>query len=56
MKAAVLYGPNDVRYEEVKTPECPKDGILVKTIACGICGSDLRRRNGFGSSTVDFRS
>ena len=52
MKAAVLYGPNDVRYEEVKTPECPKDGILVKTIACGICGSDLRTYGGGTASAV----
>lgn len=52
MKAAVLYGPNDVRYEEVKTPVCPEDGILVKTIACGICGSDLRTYGGGTASAV----
>ena len=46
MKAAVLYGPNDVRYEDVPTPECPKGGIKIKMIACGICGSDLRTYGG----------
>lgn len=52
MKAAVLYGPNDVRYEDVNTPACPEDGILVKTIACGICGSDLRTYGGGTASAV----
>ena len=33
MKAAVLYGPEDLRYETVDTPECPDGGILLKTIA-----------------------
>lgn len=52
MKAAVLYGPNDLRYEDVDTPVCPGDGILVKTIACGICGSDLRTYGGGSSSAI----
>lgn len=46
MKAEVLYGANDVRYEEVTTPKCPKDGILMKMLACGVCGSDLRTYGG----------
>ena len=24
MKAAVMYGPNDIRVEETAKPECPK--------------------------------
>ena len=24
MKAAVLYGANDLRYEDVETPKCPE--------------------------------
>ena len=46
MKAAVLYGPEDLRYETVDTPECPDRGTLLQTIACGICGSDLRTYGG----------
>lgn len=42
MKAAVMYGPNDVRIEDIPRPECPKGGILVKVMACGLCGSDIR--------------
>ena len=55
MKAAVLYGPEDLRYETVDTPECPDGGILLKTIACGICGSDLRTYGG-GSSKAQYPS
>jgi len=55
MKAAVLYGPNDLRYENVPEPVCPEGGILVKTIACGICGSDLRTYGG-GSSKAQYPS
>lgn len=42
MKAAVMYGPNDIRYEDVKKPLCPKDGFLLKVNAVGLCGSDIR--------------
>ncbi|MEM1552411.1 MAG: alcohol dehydrogenase catalytic domain-containing protein [Candidatus Bathyarchaeia archaeon] len=42
MKAAVLYGPRDLRIVEDVTPD-PKDTqILLKIEACGICGSDIR--------------
>ena len=55
MKAAVLYGANDLRYETVDTPMCPEKGILLKVIACGICGSDLRTYGG-GSSRAQYPS
>jgi len=42
MKAAVMYGPNDIRYEDVNKPECPDGGILLKVMAIGLCGSDIR--------------
>jgi len=42
MKAAVMYGPNDIRYEEVAKPECPEGGFVVKVSAIGLCGSDIR--------------
>lgn len=41
MKAGVLYGPRDIRVEEVPVPEIGSQEILVKVEACGICGSDL---------------
>jgi len=42
MKAAVMYGPNDVRVEQVDKPVCAEDGIIVKVEAVGLCGSDIR--------------
>ena len=42
MKAAVMYGPNDIRYEDVDMPECPEGGFVVKIKAVGLCGSDIR--------------
>lgn len=42
MKAAVMYGPNDIRVEDTAKPECPKDGMIIKIMAVGLCGSDIR--------------
>lgn len=42
MKATVMYGPGDVRYEQVADPkiEKPTDAIIKLSATC-ICGSDL---------------
>lgn len=42
MKAALMYGPNDIRVEMTDKPECPKDGLILKIMAVGLCGSDIR--------------
>ena len=42
MKAAKMYGPNDIRVEEMDKPKCPKGGLVLKVTAIGLCGSDLR--------------
>jgi L-iditol 2-dehydrogenase len=41
MKVAMYYGKEDIRTEEIASPEIGKDEVLVKMKACGICGSDL---------------
>jgi alcohol dehydrogenase len=42
MRAAVLYGPGDVRVEQVPDPVLPgPDGIIVTVERTAICGSDL---------------
>jgi len=41
MKAAIFYGPGDIRIEEVERPTAADDGIVVRVRAAGICGSDL---------------
>ena len=40
MKAAVYYNNKDIRIEEVSKPVINPDEILVKTIACGLCGGE----------------
>lgn len=49
MKAAVLYGQQDIRYEEVDTPELDNEEILIKVMRTGICGSDIPRVLGKGA-------
>lgn len=41
MKAAVYYGPKDLRIEDVPKPQLGPGDIVLKVMACGICGSDL---------------
>lgn len=42
MKAALMYGPNDIRIEDYPKPKCDKDGLILKVEAIGLCGSDVR--------------
>lgn len=42
MKAALMYGPNDIRVEEVDRPTCKEDGMILNVRAIGLCGSDIR--------------
>lgn len=43
MKAFVLHGIGDYRYEEVNMPSVEPKTVLVKVQAAGICGSDIPR-------------
>lgn len=43
MKAFVLHGVNDLRYDEIPLPECPVGWALVQVKAAGICSSDIAR-------------
>ncbi|MCZ7664546.1 MAG: alcohol dehydrogenase catalytic domain-containing protein [Thermoleophilia bacterium] len=40
MKAAVQYGPRDLRVEEVDEPVCGPDEVKVQIAYCGLCGTD----------------
>jgi L-iditol 2-dehydrogenase len=42
MRAALLYGPSDVRIEDVDIPSISDDQALVRVKAIGICQSDIR--------------
>ncbi|MFW9801557.1 MAG: zinc-binding dehydrogenase [Candidatus Thorarchaeota archaeon] len=41
MKAGILYGPRDLRVEELDIPGLKPGWVLIKVRAAGICGSDL---------------
>ena len=43
MKAAVLYGNNDIQYDDWETPVCKPGTVKVRVRATGICGSDVPR-------------
>ena len=41
MKAAIYYGPGDVRIEEIERPKAGDDGLVVRVRAAGVCGGDV---------------
>lgn len=43
MKAAFLFGLQDIRYVEVPRPSAGSDEILIRVDACGICPTDIRK-------------
>ena len=53
MKALVMRGPGDYKVEEVAKPDCPSNGVLIKVIGCGLCGSDLRILK-HGKDTISY--
>jgi L-iditol 2-dehydrogenase len=50
MKAAVVHGANDIRFEEVPTPRAGPGEVVVQVKACGVCTTDLKILS--GQSTV----
>jgi L-iditol 2-dehydrogenase len=51
MKAAVLYGPEDMRLEDRALPAPAENELLIQVAACAICGSDLRTYR-FGARNI----
>jgi threonine dehydrogenase-like Zn-dependent dehydrogenase len=67
MRAAVMRGPNNLVVDDIPDPTPGPGQMLVRTIACGICGSDLhflkfaeqmvevgRELGPIGTSTLDL--
>ena len=42
MRAAIWQGPGQMALGSVPDATCPADGVLLKVVACGICGTDVR--------------
>lgn len=48
MKAIVAHAPNDTRFEMKEVPRARQGEVIVKIVACGICGSDIKALHGAG--------
>jgi L-iditol 2-dehydrogenase len=42
MKAAVLQAPGKLELKETEVLTCPEGGLLLKTMACSICSTDVK--------------
>jgi L-iditol 2-dehydrogenase len=42
MRAAVWNGPGAMSVGSAPDATCPEDGVLLRVLACGICGTDVR--------------
>ncbi len=42
MKAAIFYGPNEMRLEDVEKPNINESELLVKVNSSAVCGTDVR--------------
>lgn len=45
MKAARIFGPNEMRYVDMDTPPYGDDEVLIRVKRAGVCGTDLAIRN-----------
>ncbi|MBE0652327.1 MAG: alcohol dehydrogenase catalytic domain-containing protein [Bacteroidales bacterium] len=55
MKALVVRAPGDYGIEEVEKPLAGEKDLVIKVLACGLCGSDLRTlRNGHRKVTLPW--
>ena len=54
MRAAVLYGPGDIRVVDRPVPRIGSEEVLVRVAMCGACGTDLKILDGHFPSTPPF--
>jgi 2-desacetyl-2-hydroxyethyl bacteriochlorophyllide A dehydrogenase len=54
MRAAVLFGPRDIRVVERSVPRPEPGEVLVKVAMCGTCGTDLKIFDGHFPHTPPF--
>lgn len=49
IKSVRMYGPGNLKLEQVPVPQVKENEALVKIMAVGICGSDIPRVNKYGA-------
>ena len=54
MRAAVLFGPGDIRVVDRPVPRPAPDEVLVQVAMCGMCGTDLKIYDGQFPQTPPF--
>ncbi len=54
MRAAVLFGPGDIRVVDRPVPRPAPDEVLVRVAMCGMCGTDLKIFGGHFPQTPPF--
>ena len=54
MRAAVLFGPGDMRVVDRPVPRPGPDEVLVRVAMCGMCGTDLKIFDGHFPQTPPF--
>jgi L-iditol 2-dehydrogenase len=54
MRAAVLFGPRDIRVTERPVPVPAPEEVLVRVAMCGTCGTDLKIYDGHFPQTPPF--
>lgn len=54
MKAALVYGENDIRMEEAPTPTPGAGDVLVKVKGSGVCATDVKILGGTGGLPKDL--
>ena len=54
MRAAVLFGPRDIRVVDRPVPRPGPDEVLVRVAMCGMCGTDLKIFDGHFPQTPPF--
>lgn len=52
MKSTVFHGKCDIRVEEREIPSVGPEEVLIKVMACGVCGSDVHIFEGDQGSTT----
>lgn len=52
MRSAVFHGKCDIRIEEREIPRIGPQEVLIKVMACGVCGSDVHIYEGDQGSTT----